>query len=106
MHGGFVGAERARERRPLTGMTSSGIRDEIRARIEDKTKVKVGPDGQGSYRYMIGGVLSADRYANAQSALYDAHRPQANTPRGLVVNVFAEVTFVQYLEIGPDPGMF
>jgi hypothetical protein len=39
-------------------------------------KAKVGPDGRGSYRYMIGGRLSASRYHNPESARHDARRAQ------------------------------
>jgi hypothetical protein len=46
---------------------------------------KVGPDGQGTYRYMVEGLLSADRYHNAESARHDARRPQIVTVDGFLV---------------------
>lgn len=38
---------------------------------------KVGPDGQGGYRYAFGNVLSADQYHNAESARQAARREQS-----------------------------
>ena len=47
------------------------------------TPFKVGPDGEGGYRYMIGGQLSAAVYHNAESARHAARRPQRLTPARL-----------------------
>lgn len=44
---------------------------------------QVGPDGTGSYRYKLGVMFSADKYANAQSALTAARRPQVCFADGL-----------------------
>lgn len=53
---------------------------EIQAHIPDGEidveEIKVGPDGFGSYRYMIGKRLSLDAYHNAASAREDARKPQ------------------------------
>jgi hypothetical protein len=48
------------------------------------TKIEVGPVGNGSYAYSIGGLLSAEVYANPESALADARRPQTMTYAGWV----------------------
>jgi hypothetical protein len=48
------------------------------------TEIRVGPDGSGSYRYMIDGVLSADKYHNASSAYAAAHKPQVVNDDGLL----------------------
>jgi hypothetical protein len=43
---------------------------------------KIGPDGLGGYRYMIGSVLSSFQYANSASAKHDAEKFQVLTDQG------------------------
>jgi hypothetical protein len=51
---------------------------QIREELSEKymQEVKVGPDGFGSYRYSIDGVLSLDQFANAASAREAARQVQ------------------------------
>lgn len=44
-----------------------------------------GPDGSGSYRYQLFGLLSQHKYHNAASAAFDARRPQIVTQEGELV---------------------
>ena len=53
----------------------AAIRDEI-PETENMSEIKVGPDNQGGYKYMIDGVLSWDRFYNAAGAREAARRPQ------------------------------
>jgi hypothetical protein len=43
--------------------------------VADDSRIQIGPDGQGSYRYSIDGVLSVPFY-NAASARAAAKMPQ------------------------------
>jgi hypothetical protein len=52
----------------------------------------VGPVGN-SYAYQIDGVRSAELYANAQSAWYDARRPQIVTDNGLTPSPASNPTY-------------
>lgn len=54
-------------------------------------EIKVGPTGDGTYRYQIAGYLSAASYHNSASAWHDARRPQTlNDAHQLTPDVVAE----------------